>query len=169
MTLKEIFELLAQMDPKDATWFIGWVIVIGASIIQVAPIKVNPWDWILGGIGKRLNKAINERMDAIEKKQSEFESKFDIYVTEQRKKDLDDKRSQILQFCNECMLHKRHTQEQFRFVIRLCDEYEKYIEDNKLKNGEISDAIDQIREIHRKCLAENSFLVSEDKEQAQKS
>ena len=59
------------------------------------------------------------------------------------------------------MRHKQHTREQFRFIIRRCDEYEKHIEENHLKNGEISDAIEQIRSIHRKCLAENSFLVLE--------
>lgn len=162
MTLQELIELIQAVQLKEGMITIGLIIVIGASLIQITPIKLNPWDVFLGAIGKRLNKAVNDRIKTVEQRQKEFEDKFDTYVNEQRKKDLDDKRSQILQFCNECMLKVQHTQEQFRFVLRLCDEYEEYIEKNKLKNGEISDAINQIRNIHRKCLAENSFLVSED-------
>lgn len=164
MTLQELLELIPMLQLKDATWILWWIFVIVASLIQIAPLKLNPWDIFLGAIGKRLNKAINDRMKVLEKKQKDFETKFDDYVREQNKRDLDEKRSLILQFCHECMLHIQHTQEQFKFVLRLCDEYEKYIEDNRLKNGEISDAIDHIRNIHKKCIAENSFLVTDEQD-----
>lgn len=164
MTLYDLFKSIPMMQIKDVSLVILGIFVVTASLIEITPIKLNPWTWILGGIGKRINRDIKDRMEKLEKKQAEFEQKFDSYVDDQRKKDLDDMRSQILTFCNECMRHKQHTREQFRFVIRRCDEYEKHIEDNHLKNGEISDAINQIRSIHRKCLAENSFLEPERQE-----
>lgn len=162
MTLYEIFKAIPMLQIKDASLALLGVVVIATGLIEFVPVKINPWTALLVWAGNRINKKINDRMEQLEKKQAEFEEKFDSYVTDQKKKDLDDTRSQILSFCNECMRHKQHTREQFRFIIRRCDEYEKYIEDNKLKNGEISDAIEQIRNIHRKCLAENSFLVPED-------
>ena len=43
-------------------------------------------------------------------------------------------------------------------MLKTCDEYEKYIEDNELKNGEISSAIEEIRRLNIRCRQKNSFL-----------
>lgn len=159
LTLYEIYQAIPMLQIKDAALALLGVLVIVTGCIEIVPIKINPWTALLVWAGSRINRKMNERIEQLEKKQEDFEKKFDSYVSDQKKKDLDDMRSQILSFCNECMRHKQHTREQFRFIIRRCDEYEKHIEENHLKNGEISDAIEQIRSIHRKCLAENSFLV----------
>ncbi len=56
------------------------------------------------------------------------------------------------------MNKRRHTKEQFDFVIKECDTYEKYIKKNEIKNGVIEAAINEIRRIYQKCIHENSFL-----------
>ena len=79
-------------------------------------------------------------------------------IKESEIKSLEDTRRDILDFSNACMNKRKHTQEQFRFILKRCDEYEKYIEKNHLKNGEIKNAIEEIRRLHKKCLQDNTFL-----------
>ena len=56
------------------------------------------------------------------------------------------------------MNNRKHTKEQFDFMIRECDEYEKYIKKNDVKNGVIEAAIKEIRRLYEKCIQEHSFL-----------
>ena len=81
-----------------------------------------------------------------------------IFIADDEKEKLESQRRDILDFANACMNKRKHTQEQFNFVIKKCDEYETYIETNKVKNGEISSAIEEIRRLYQKCRQEGSFL-----------
>lgn len=167
MTLLDFYKTIPMLQIKDACIALLALFVVITGCIEIVPVKINPWTAILWWIGSRINCTVNERIKNLEKKQEDFEKKFDDYVEERDKKDLDDLRAKILQFCNECMNRKLHTREQFRHIIRLCDEYEKYIEDHNLKNGEITDAVERIRNIHRKCLAENKFLEALTKKESE--
>ena len=60
------------------------------------------------------------------------------------------------------MYGRKHTYEQFKFVIKKCDEYEKYVEENRIRNGEITSAISYIRKLYDKCRENNSFLQEGD-------
>ena len=73
-------------------------------------------------------------------------------------KSLQDTRRDILEFANSCMNGRKHTMEQFDFVIKQCDEYEMYIKKTDTKNGVIEAAIKEIRRLYEKCRHENSFL-----------
>jgi len=149
MTLQAVWDILVGWKEEAGIGLI--LLLILMSIVQVSKININPWDWLLGLIGKKLNKAIFDKVDEIEKK-------LDKHIEENNKEKLENQRRDILEFANSCMNKKRHTQEQFKFVIKKCDEYEKYIEENHIKNGEITSAIEEIRRLNTKCRQENSFL-----------
>ena len=149
MTLQAVWETIIGLKEEAGIGLI--ILIILMSIIQVSKININPWDWLLGGIGKKLNKSITDKVEEIEKK-------LDNHIADDRKEKLESQRRDILDFANACMNGRRHTQEQFNFVIKKCDEYEKYIEDNHIKNGEISSAIEEIRRLNTKCRQKNSYL-----------
>lgn len=129
----------------------GWILFVALTLIQVSKIPWNPWSAILKWIGNKLFADINTKVLAIEKK-------LDKHIEESEKKELSDTRRDILEFSNACMNKRRHTQEQFKFILKECDAYEEYVEKNHVKNGEITAAIAEIKRIHAKCLQENSFL-----------
>ena len=52
MTLYEMLDMLTAESPK--IFLIAFVLM---SLIQVAPIKINPWDKILTAIGSLFNKS----------------------------------------------------------------------------------------------------------------
>ena len=148
MSVYDIIDFIKVKDGISIGLIILFVIL---SLIQVSKIQINPWDKILGWIGNKLNSGIREKVDEVEKK-------LDKHISESEVRDLRDTRQYILDFANACMYGRKHTYEQFKFVIKKCDEYEKYVEDNQIKNGEITSAIAYIRKLYDKCRQNNSFL-----------
>lgn len=149
MTISAIWALL--LSYKEEVSFGIFIAIVLASFIQISPIKINPWDWFFGHIGKKINKEVFDKVEAIDKK-------LDKHIEDDNKEKLEVKRRDILEFANACMNGRKHTQEQFTFVIKTCDEYEAYIEKNHLRNGEISSAIEEIRRLYIKCRQNNAFL-----------
>lgn len=148
MTINEAISLLTIKDGFS----IGIIILIVIlSCLQVSKIKINPWDSILSWFGSKINAKTEKRLD-------ELEAKLDEHVKESNAKSLRDTRTQILDFCNSCMNKRLHTREEFDYIIKQCDDYEEYIERNKVKNGVISSAIKEIRRIYEKCIHTNGFL-----------
>lgn len=136
---------------KDWLTFGGGFLVVLFTVLQIVPIKLNPWDAILGWLGDRFNSNLLKRIKSVEKK-------LDQHIEESKKKELADTRLDILNFANECMRGVKHTREQFDFVITQCDEYELYIEKNNIRNGVIASAIKEIRRIYDHCIQQNDFL-----------
>jgi hypothetical protein len=64
-----IDKIIHQIRPfENISSCIFFLLFIIGTIIQVAPIKINPWDFLLGWIGERFNSGINKKVDQLEKK-----------------------------------------------------------------------------------------------------
>lgn len=130
----------------------GGVLVILFTLIQVAPIKINPWSWLGRTIGRAINGEVLEKMEAL------------TQDVRDNKADDDDKwaslsRSHILAFGDEIRLGIDHSKERFDQIMLDIDEYKKYCEDHpSYKNEKAPVTIDLIERTYRKCLEENKFL-----------
>lgn len=149
MTIQAVWDIITGAKDEISIGFL--IVILLMTFVQISKININPWDWFFGLIGKKLNKELLDKVDEVDKK-------LDNHIKEDEKEKLETMRRDILEFANSCMNKRKHTQEQFTFVIKKCDEYEKYIEDNHIKNGEISSAIEEIRRLNTKCRQENSYL-----------
>lgn len=138
MSLQDLLEMINISEMTGATGFIVALIVILMTIIQIAPIKINPWDFLLGWIGDRLNSHIIKKVDGLDAKLTE-------HVEESRDGTIKRKRARILQFVEDGMSGKRYTKEAFDFMIMECDEYEAYVQKCGKKNGVIEASIKEIR------------------------
>lgn len=143
MSLKDIFS-------EENLGKISLVVVALMTLIQITPIKLNPWDKLFKWIGNKLNADIKKDLDSVKKD-------LDEHIKNSNIKDLRDTRMHILEFCNSCMNGQRHTKEQFDFMITQCDDYEQYIEKNKIKNGVITSAINEIRRRYDDAIHNNYF------------
>lgn len=153
-----ITNLISLVDLKEGVSIGGLLLVILLTLIQITPVKWNPWDSILTWLGKKLNAGVKKEVDELKDSLKEVEKKLDNHITESKVKDLKDTRRDILDFCSSSMNGQRHTQEQYRFVIKKCDEYELYVETKKIKNGEITSAIKEIRRRYDRHIQQNDFL-----------
>jgi arginine decarboxylase-like protein len=117
----------------------GGLIFAVLTIIQIAPISVNPWSKIARAIGRALNGDVLDNLN---------EEKATT------------RRYRILRFDDEIRHKVKHTEEHFNQIIEDVDYYEQYCKDHpKYENSKAVSAIKNIRQTWEKCKNENSFLV----------
>lgn len=129
-----------------------WPILIGLSfIIQITPIKLNPWSTLLGWIGKMLNGDLNKKIDKLNKDMNELST--------QRKEDEKDRiRWEILDFANSCRNNRRHTKDEFQHIITLKDKYKKLLQETNDTNGVFDAEYEYIKKIYTERQEKNDFL-----------
>ena len=130
----------------------GGIIAVGAvvvmSLVEVSPIKINPWSWI----GKVLNKDILNKLEIVE--QNVAEVKREVWESSAVTS-----RYRILRFDDEILHDIKHSKEHFDQILLDIDVYEKFCEEHPdFKNNLAVMAIKHIKEIYSKCSRENSFL-----------
>ena len=139
MTLAQIF-----------SWGGGGLFLL-LTLVQLAPIKVNPWSWL----GKSVGKAIG--IAAVEKK-------LDEHISAGDRRDADRHRMEILRFNNELLRSIDHTKEEFIEVLAEIDAYERFCEDHPdYPNNRAVLAIENIRENYRERLKKHDFLQEGDR------
>ena len=122
------------------------------TLIQVTPIKINPWSWLGKTIGRAINGEVIEKVETLT---------IDV---RNNKADDDDKwatlsRSHILAFGDEIRLGVDHSKERFDQILLDISTYEQYCDDHpKYHNDKAPVTIDLIKRTYPKCLEENKFL-----------
>jgi len=150
--------------------FWGIMAFVASIGIEVVPkVKWSPWSALFKWIGSKFNDRIerkvsevDKKIDSVNKKVEELQSELNNHIKESEMTNLLETRRDILEFANSCMNKKKHTQEQYEFIIERCDKYEEYIEKNHIKNGVIESAIREVRRLYDKCRRENAFLKEEE-------
>ena len=148
MPLKDLFTLI---EFKDLVSAVITVLFVVSFFIQIAPIKLNPWDKLLKWAGDRINHNVNQKIDKLEEK-------LDDHIATDTARRVDDIRNTILVFANECQRGIIHSKEQFRFIVSKCDAYEQHVEEHHLKNGVITEATKLIKDTYQDHLKHDSFL-----------
>ncbi len=86
----------------------GGLLLVGMTMIQIAPVKVNPWSWLAKAIGRAINADVIEKLDA--------------HITMDDRRTADGHRARILHFNNELLRSIDHTEEDFNEVLAEIDE-----------------------------------------------
>lgn len=162
MTVQTIIEFIKSIH----TGTLVSSLVIISGIIEISPIKINPWQ----AIGKLLTKSVADEitslkselsdMQEIHKRETEkLNNKIDSIYGDLQNHVAESMRSDILDFQNSCLNRRKHTKEEFTYIYKLCDKYDKYIHDNELSNSEAEEAIQYIRTVYRECLESGAFII----------
>lgn len=130
---------------------IAVIVILLLTVIQIVPIKLNPWSIILGWIGKQLNKDVIEKIDKVEER-------LNTHIKDSEEAELKARRTSILDFSSSVIRGTNYHKEKFDFMINECDSYEKYCKDNNIKNGVAEASISEIRRIYKERLRHNDFL-----------
>lgn len=139
MTLAQIF-----------SWGGGGLFLL-LTLVQLSPIKINPWSWLAKSVGKAIGIA------AVEKK-------LDEHISTDDRRDADRHRMEILRFNNELLRSIDHTKEEFIEVLAEIDAYERFCNDHPdYPNNRAVLAIENIRENYRERLKKHDFLQEGDR------
>lgn len=131
----------------------GFIAVLGgATILQVAPIKINPWTWIARAIGRAINAELINEVDGMKKE-------IQAVKTATQEHEAKSARVRILRFGDEILHNVKHSQEHFNQVLLDITEYEEYCEKHpEFRNNVTGITTKRIKATYEKCLEENSFL-----------
>ncbi len=129
------------------------ITIFGAiTLIQVAPIKINPWSWC----GKILRKVIIGDIDA---KLDDISQKVGKLEDTMNERDAILARTHILRFNDELYNGIKHSKEYFDQQLEDCDRYEQYCDSHPdFKNSRTVMATQNIKETYDKLMREHKFL-----------
>ena len=145
-------EAISELCEGNITAGIALLGVALATIIQVSPIKLDPWTWLARWIGRAVNGELIEKVDKLEKKIE----RMDHDAGEQRAKDA---RARVLRFGDEILHNDRHSKEHFDDILQDITEYENYCEAHpEFENDRMTLTAQKIKETYKKCWEEHSFL-----------
>ena len=130
----------------------GGVLLILMTIIQITPIKVNPWSWIGRLIGRAINGEVIDKVDNLGKELADHKEK-----SEERHATLC--RAHILRFGDEVLHGIPHSKEGYDNILLDIDSYEEYCDKHPCyKNNVALATIKHIKKMYQKHLEEDSFL-----------
>lgn len=163
MNLNELIEsILHQLHPFESlSSTLIFICFVLCTFIQVSPIKLNPWDFLLGWVGERFNSGMNKKIDKIDERVDKMEKQIDEHIKDNKLDELQKKRQYLVDFVNEGVNGKRHTKESFETAIRACDDYERFVKENNIKNGVINSTIEAIRAKYEEHLIKADFALEE--------
>lgn len=157
---------LAQTVITSPQW---WIIVgVVLSLIQISPLKLDPWAWI----GNAFNKDVLAKIATLEKRIEKVEegvdlanNKVDQYSAQREEDKVVATRRRILNFNDELIWEKPHSKETFDQVLRDITYYESYCDSHRgFCNSQANAAIRNINRTYDKCCEDHSFINPDQEE-----
>lgn len=140
------------MSIQEIVTYSGGALLILMTLVQITPIKINPWSAIGRALGNALNKDVIDKLEKVENRLNEH-----IDVGDERNADLC--RIRVLRFNTELLKGIKHTKEEFDEILYNIECYEKYCHDHPdYKNNRMVHAIKNIYRVYDECMVEHSFL-----------
>lgn len=144
MSLNDLLTML-HISP-GAGMFI--VLAVFLSLVQIAPIKINPWDTILGWIGSKINAGVKKQLDAVSQQSNVQKEEFREFW-------IDYQREAILRFSRECSQDMSHSREEWNHILDIIKRYETFCNKHEIANGVIEENSSYLRDLHKKLLQEH--------------
>ena len=129
------------------------------SLVEIAPIKVNPWSAAARWLGSIVNRDVLDRLDEIGRVQRDTQQRLDdhIHVDDERAADMH--RAKILRFNNELLRDIPHTREEFIEILAEIDGYEAFCRSHPdYQNNRAIHAIANIGRTYDERLQKHDFL-----------
>ena len=135
------------------------LLLIILSIIQVSPIRINPWSAIGRTVGRAINAVVLKELEEVKNAQKETREKLDEHIAVDDERNADGHRQRILQFNNELLRDIPHTREDFIEILAEIDFYERYCREHEnYKNNRAVHAIANIERVYDERLKKHDFL-----------
>ena len=130
----------------------GGALLIIMTLIQITPIKFNPWSWLGRCIGRAINGELLSKM-------KELSDELDDHKKKSEERHATLCRSHILRFGDEILHGVLHSYEHYQQILLDIDSYEEYCERHPgYKNNVANETIKHIKKRYQTHLEEDSFL-----------
>ena len=130
----------------------GGALIILMTLIQITPIKINPWSWLGKKIGRMLNGEVLDEVGNLKRELTDHKEK-----SEERHATLC--RAHILRFGDEVLHGVPHSKEGYDNILLDIDSYEEYCDNHPgYKNNVAVETIRHIKKMYQKHLEQDDFL-----------
>ena len=140
MTMTDLFQKITSGE------LAGWAftaLILLLSLIQISPLKLNPWDRIFGWIGKKTQGELHKQVADLQKQIT------DIWISSHRQS--------ILTFARECRADIHHDAEEWNHILALADEYEVYCSTHAVSNGVVKADTRYVRDLYQELSREGKI------------
>lgn len=131
-------------------------LTILSVVVEVAPIKINPWTTVFKYVGSIVNRGVYKKLDSIESAtqrnaqsiediRSDMETRFDAYDKQDKEYQAVGMRNEIINFAENLKLGRVYSEKQFEYILDVVSKYNMHCEKYKIKNHYIDDAHDIIK------------------------
>ena len=138
-----IIEVYRQMTGGELAGWALMMLILFLSLIQISPIKLNPWDATFAWIGGKMTGGIRSQLTDLKKHVK------DIWINNHR--------HGILTFARECRSGIDHSTEEWTYILNLCGEYEEYCSKNGVMNGVVRENMKYIRDLFHELSREQKI------------
>lgn len=157
MSLNEIKELLLGG---------GGLVLLLSFIVQISPIKVNPWSKLARALGKALNGEILDKLTEADNRQTQLsqqvmhiEESLAQHIADSDEQDTISRRLRILRFGDEVTHGIRHSKDHFDQILEDITAYAKYCDKHPdFKNDMTVITTKRIKDVYAACLVDNDFM-----------
>ena len=147
MTLADIWNFIKEHWSQGLLY-----LVIFSGLIQISPIKINPWSWIAKHIGKALNGELMNKVEQLEKQLSSHIEADETSIIE-------NKRVRILSFSDDLQNGAKYSKSHFDQILLDITDYNRYCDAHPdFKNKITSHAAKLIENTYDQLLNKDSFL-----------
>ena len=138
-----IYEVISKMTGGELAGWAVVLLILLMSLIQISPVKLNPWDKLFAWFGKKINGEMHEQIKELKKQVS------DIWINSHRQS--------ILTFARECRADMHHDAEEWNHILSVADEYEVYCQKNVVSNGVVKADTEYIRSLYQELSREHKI------------
>lgn len=147
-------QLLSNLTWGEMVGWIAGIVAVASTVIQITPIKVNPWSWLARKIGGAINHDTNEKVDKLAAQVTKLQNSVDESAAKLA-------REKILEFGDDLIYQpeRRHSKDRFDDVVQHITEYDAYCAAHpEFKNHMTESTTKLILSTYEKCMTEHSFL-----------
>lgn len=119
---------------------IGALILIISLVVEKLPTRIKPWTMALRWVGKLMNAGLSEQVSNLEKMAMDNREQIGFLSRTLMEHRALVWRYNIQNFADNLRLGLRRTDAQFDMAIKDIGQYEKYCDDNGIKNHVIEEA-----------------------------
>ena len=130
----------------------GGILIVILTLIQISPIKINPWGAIARALGRAINKDLMDKVSSLEQTVADIKAE----AAEERAISC---RARILRFGDEVLHEERHSKDHFDQILMDIKKYNDYCRSHPdFPNDMTRITSERIKSVYRSRLKKNDFL-----------
>ena len=136
------------------------IVIILLSLIQITPLKIDPWTRFFKWVGKIINGSVMKELQDIKADLANVHAELDNVKEREEEREADQTRYRILRFDDELRQHIDHSEEHFTQILADVDKYKKYCDTHKdgYINSKADSAMENIRTTYDDVKKYNKFI-----------